>query len=210
MLKIQNPSQLKTISDPDILKLVTHRLAQLDTTFTAPMIIMEQGDTISNIEKEIGFPILTNLFDDISYPDPDFMPSCESLEDHGGFYEMLFILGDGEEAVEIFIPKTGIDPSLLSMCAYFSNQSEPFSKEITMNTTKNHNIQPIDPLIYEIYDTLNDNLKEEFHERAAIIEFESNIPRDNAERQAMDAVLAKMNEGKCSATITLSGRRQLS
>ena len=82
MLKIQNPSQLKTISDPDILKLVTLRLAQLDTTFTAPMIIMEQGDTISNIEKEIGFPILTNLFDDISYPDPDFMPSCEALEDH--------------------------------------------------------------------------------------------------------------------------------
>ena len=26
-----------------------------------------------------------------------------------------------------------------------------------MNTTKNHNIQPIDPLIYEIYDTLTDN-----------------------------------------------------
>jgi hypothetical protein len=65
-----------------------------------------------------------------------------------------------------------------------------------MTTSKNHNILPIDPLISEIYDTLTDNLKEEFHERAAIIEFESNIPRDNAERQAMDAVLAKMNEGK--------------
>ena len=65
-----------------------------------------------------------------------------------------------------------------------------------MITTKNHDIHPIDPLISEIYDTLNDTLKEEFHERAAIIEFESNIPRDNAERQAMDAVLAKMNEGK--------------
>ena len=65
-----------------------------------------------------------------------------------------------------------------------------------MITTKNHNIRPIDPLISEAYDTFTDNLKEEFHERAAIIEFDSNIPRDNAERQAMDAVLAKMNEGK--------------
>ena len=63
-----------------------------------------------------------------------------------------------------------------------------------MNLTKNHNIQPIDPLIYEIYETLTDNMKEDFHERAAIIEFDSNIPRDNAERQAVDAVLAKMNE----------------
>ena len=79
-----------------------------------------------------------------------------------------------------------------------------------MTTTKNHNIQPLDPLISEASQTLSGDLKEEFHERAAIIEFESNIPRDNAERQAMDAVLAKMNEGKCSATITLSGRRQLS
>ena len=65
-----------------------------------------------------------------------------------------------------------------------------------MNITINHNIHPIDPLTSEIYETLNDNLKEEFHERAAIIEFESNIPRDNAERQAMDAELAKMNAGK--------------
>jgi hypothetical protein len=33
---------------------------------------------------------------------------------------MLFILGDGEEAIEIFIPKTGVDPELLSMCADFA------------------------------------------------------------------------------------------
>ena len=62
-----------------------------------------------------------------------------------------------------------------------------------MKTTKNHKFRPIDPLVSEVYATLTDNLKEEFHERAAIIEFESNIPRDNAERQAMDAVLANIN-----------------
>ena len=131
MLKILNTSQLNTIIDQNILKLVTLRLSQLDSNLPTPMIIMEQGDCLSDIEKEIGFSILTNLFDDISYPDPDYMPFCEALEDHGGFYEMLFILGDGEEAVEIFIPKTGIDSSLLAMCGDFSNQPEPYSKEIT-------------------------------------------------------------------------------
>ena len=196
MLKIQNRSQLNTIIDQNILKLVTLRLAQLGSTLPTPMLIMEQGDSLSSIEKEIGFTILTNLLDDITYPDPDFMPSCEALEDHGGCYEMLFILGDGEEAVEIFIPKTGVDTALLSMCADFSNQPEPYSKEIIMTTSKNHESQPIDPLVSEVYETLNDNLKEEFHERAAIIEFDSNISRDNAERLAMDAVLAKMNAGK--------------
>ena len=120
MLIIQNRSQLHLITDPDILKLVTLRLAQLESNIPSPMIIVEPGDSLSNIEEEIGFCILTNLFDDISYPDPDFMPSCEVLEDHGGCYEMLFIFGDGEEAVEIFIPKTGVDTSLLSMCADYA------------------------------------------------------------------------------------------
>jgi hypothetical protein len=131
MLKILNTSQLNTIIDQNILKLVTLRLSQLDSNLPTPMIIMEPGDSLSDIEKEIGFPILTNLFDDISYPDPDYIPSCEALEDHGGCYEMLFILGDGEEAIEIFIPKTGVDSLLLSMCADFSTQPEYYSKEIT-------------------------------------------------------------------------------
>jgi hypothetical protein len=116
MLIIQNPSQLHHIIDPDIHKLVTLRLAQLESNIPSPMIIMEPGDSLSDIEKEIGFSILTNLFDDVRYPDPDFIP---------------FLFSDGEEAVEIFIPKTGVDASLLSMCADFSNQPEPYSKEIT-------------------------------------------------------------------------------
>ena len=120
MLIIHNRSQLPLIINPDIHKLITLRLAQLGSTLPSPMIIIEAGDSLSDIEKEIGFPILTNLFDDISYPDPDFVPSCEVLEDHGDFYEILFILGDGEEAIEIFIPKTGVDPELLSMCADFA------------------------------------------------------------------------------------------
>ena len=81
---------------------------------------MEQGDTISDMEKEIRFPILTNLFDDSRYPDPDFMPSCEALEDHGGCYEMLILFSDGDDAIEIFIPKVGVDPLLLSMCSQFA------------------------------------------------------------------------------------------
>jgi hypothetical protein len=120
MLIIQTRSQLSLITDPDIHKLVTLRLNQLGSTLPSPMIIMEPGDSLSSIEKEIGFPILTNLFDDISYPDPDFVLSCEALEDHGGFYEMLFIFGEGDDAIEIFIPKHGVDNDLLSMCSQFA------------------------------------------------------------------------------------------
>ena len=120
MLILKYPSSFDSITDPDILKLVKLRHSQLGDEMFGSVIIVEAGDTVEDIENEIGFCILTNLFDDISYPDPDFVPSCEALEDHGDFYEMLFILGDGDEAVEIFISKHGVDNELLAMCSQFA------------------------------------------------------------------------------------------
>ena len=120
MLILKSPSSFDSITDPDILKLIKLRHDQLGDEMFGSMIIIEAGDSLSNIEEEIGFSILINLFDDIIYPDPDFMPSCEALEDHGGCYEMLFILSDGDEAIEIFIPKAGVDPLLLAMCSQFA------------------------------------------------------------------------------------------
>ena len=120
MLILKPPSSFESITDLDILKLIKLRHSQLGDEMFGSLIIIEAGDSLSDIEKEIGFSILTNLFDDISYPDPDFVPSCEALEDHGTFYEILFIFGDGGNAIEIFIPKTGIDNELLAMCSQFA------------------------------------------------------------------------------------------
>ena len=120
MLILQNRSQLPLITDPDIHKLVTLRLTQLDSTLPSSMIIMEPGDSLSDIEEEICFSILTNLFDDFRFPDPDFVPCFEVLEDHGTFYEMLFILSDGDDAIEIFIPKHGVNDELLAMCSQYA------------------------------------------------------------------------------------------
>ena len=120
MLKIQNLSQLNLITDHDILKLVKLRHDQLGDEMFDSVFIIEAGDTVQDIEQEIGFSILTNLFDDIRYPDPDFVPCFEVLEDHGTFYEMLFIFGDGDDAIEIFIPKYGVDNKLLAMCSQYA------------------------------------------------------------------------------------------
>jgi hypothetical protein len=120
MLQIQNLSQLNSITDPDILKLVKLWHSQLGDEMFDSVFIIEAGDTVQDIEQEIGFSILTNLFDDIRYPDPDFVPCFEVLEDHGTFYEMLFIFGDGDDAIEIFIPKHGVDIELLAMCSQYA------------------------------------------------------------------------------------------
>ena len=118
MLKIQNLSQLNLVTDVDILDLLRLRFHQLD--MNASIFIVEPNDAISDIEEAIGFCILTNLFDDVRFPDPDFVPCFEVLEDHGTFYEMLFILSDGDDAIDIFIPKGEVDPMLLAMCSQFA------------------------------------------------------------------------------------------
>ena len=120
MLILKSPSSFDSITDPDILRLVKLRHSQLGYEMFGSVIIIEAGDSLSDIEEEIGFSILTNLFDDVRYPDPDYVPCFEVLEDHGGCYEMLFILSDGDEAIVIFIPKVGVDPLLLSMCSQFA------------------------------------------------------------------------------------------
>ena len=120
MLILKSPSSFDSITDPDILRLVKLRHSQLGYEMFGSVIIIEAGDSLSDIEEEIGFSILTNLFDDVRYPDTDFVPFFEALEDHGGCYEMLILFSDGDDAIEIFIPKDGVDPLLLSMCSQFA------------------------------------------------------------------------------------------
>lgn len=120
MLILKDPPQLDSIIDPHLLKLVTLRLTQLTPTFPHQLIIVEPQDTVEDLATITGQPILTNLFDDVRYPDPDFMPCCEVLEDHGGCYEMVFIFTDADDSVSLFIPKTGVDEELLSMCAQYA------------------------------------------------------------------------------------------
>ena len=120
MLILKSPSPFDSITDPGIHKLVKLRHDQLGDEMFGSVIIVEAEDGVSDIEQEIGFSILTNLFEDVRYPDPDFVPCFEVLEDHGTFYEMLFIFGDGDDAIEIFIPKHSVDNELLAMCSQFA------------------------------------------------------------------------------------------
>jgi hypothetical protein len=100
MLILKDPPQLPSTIDPDLLKLITLRLTQLAPTLPHQIIIVEPLDTVEDLETITGQPILTNLFDDVRYPDPDFVPCCEVLEDHGYCYEMVFIFSDADDSEE--------------------------------------------------------------------------------------------------------------
>src|SRR5450759_928362 len=50
---------------------------------------------------------------------------------------------------------------------------------------------PIDPLVADMVNVLDDNLREDFEERAGIIEFDANLPRGHAECLALLDVLRR-------------------
>lgn len=81
------------------------------------IVIAEPGDEVKALEEETGCPIFSDWFGDSHYPDADFTPSFEYLDDSPLCYEMVFIINDGGFAVLLFVPKlTGIDADLLNMC----------------------------------------------------------------------------------------------
>ena len=127
MLLLFDPSGVSRITDPDIRALVAYRYIQIcageayDVDLHGYMIVVEPGDSVEALEEECSCPILHNLFDESRFGDPGYAPSFEHLEDHGGCYEMVFIMSDDGSGVSIFIPKSaGIDPELLSLCKVYA------------------------------------------------------------------------------------------
>ena len=110
---------LRTSIDPRLKQLLTGRVQQLgveDLSTAARFEIVEPGDSLNGLEKELGFPISGD-------PEHSFGP--EWIADHGSFFEVLWLLSDdGYAHVALITKQPGIDPRLLELCAtYAGNQS---------------------------------------------------------------------------------------
>ena len=126
MLVLRDPDLSKHIEDRDLRQFVEQRFVDMsadddyDPDLNGYMIVVEAGDTVPAVETESGCPILHNLCGNARFGDPGFSPCFEVLEEHAGFYEMVFVPGDGDFGIVIFIPKSaGIDADLLAMCAMY-------------------------------------------------------------------------------------------
>jgi hypothetical protein len=129
MIVLRDPSMIDGISDLDIRNRIEERLAAMcdgepfDPDLHGFMIVVSPGDEAAELEAESGCPVLHNNWDDTHFGDPDFSPSFEVLEEHDGCYELVFVPGDGDFGVVIFIPKVvGIDPDLLAFCAQYASR----------------------------------------------------------------------------------------
>ena len=70
MISLRDPQAISQISDPYIRDLVALRWTQVlagepyDYDRHGYMVVVEPGDTVEQMEQEIGLPILHGLFDD--------------------------------------------------------------------------------------------------------------------------------------------------
>lgn len=127
MIVLRDPAQLSAYSVHPIIVCLSTLLEQrfrdlsgdevYDPNCHGYIVIAEPGDEVKALEEETGCPIFSDWFGDSHYPDADFTPSFEYLDDTPLCYEMVFIINDGGFAVLLFVPKlTGIDADLLNMC----------------------------------------------------------------------------------------------
>ena len=136
MRVLRDRQSIAAIVDPALRILIEQRVESLSEFDDCELhelvtfVVVEPGDSLEAIDSQLGFPILTNRFDGIRFGESGFTPSFDILEEHAGYYEIVFVLSDDGFGVEIFIPKhPDVHPQLLALCAAYATpakeQSDP-------------------------------------------------------------------------------------
>jgi hypothetical protein len=117
-------STLALLADNQLRSLLTERVEQLtnawediDLNDLTHFLIIQPGDTAGDAERELGWSLLVNPVDGARFGEPAFTPSWEWIEDHGGWFEAVYILSDDGFGISLFVqdhPAT--DPELLALC----------------------------------------------------------------------------------------------
>lgn len=127
MIILRDPSALDQVEDAYIRGLIAQRFQEItidgyDYDELGIFVLAQPGDSIADLEQAGGIWIITGLFNDACYGDPDFSPCHEFLEWHAGHcYEMVHILNDSGYGVITIIPDAAsIDPELLRFCKEYA------------------------------------------------------------------------------------------
>lgn len=124
---IRDPADAANIADPELRQLIEKTIRDLspdgpyDPDELGYFLVVEPGDSLNTINAQLGFDVLENKWTGKRFDQPGYTQSFEILEEHAGYYEMVFVIGQDGFGVEVFIPKaTGIDPQLLTMCQRYA------------------------------------------------------------------------------------------
>lgn len=127
---IREHLDLEDIPDPELQKLLTARIEETvefvdHFSELVTFLIVEPGDGIDVVDAALGFPVLANRFDGSVFGAANFSPSWDALEEHTGWFELVFVLSDDGAGVQLFISRAaGAPDELLAMCARYATPAE--------------------------------------------------------------------------------------
>lgn len=128
MVIVTDRDQISGIPDTQLRQLIELRIQGIekccdwDARELGPIIIVEPGDSASDLDTAMGFSILEGALDDSRFGDECFTPSFEFAECHYGYlYELVYIVSNSGYGYDIFIPSCpGVDPLLLTFCQTYA------------------------------------------------------------------------------------------
>lgn len=131
---IRESEAAANIADPELRHLIQKTIRDLspdgpyDPAVLGYFLIVEPGDTLATINAKIGFDILANRWTGKRFDQPGYTQSFEILDEHAGYYEMVFVISDSGWGAEVFVPKpagTAVNADLLAMCARYATPASP-------------------------------------------------------------------------------------
>lgn len=128
MIVITDRRQIAGIAAVYLRQLINQRIHEIEeycpwkANELGPMIVIEPGDTLSELETVMGFSIFEGIFDESRFGDEDFTPSFEFAEAIGdNLFELVYVINDGGYGYDIFIPnRPGIDSTILAFCQTYA------------------------------------------------------------------------------------------
>ncbi len=133
---VRSIEDIAAVTDPELRRLIQlsadQLLSEFDPGYTLEelcrFIVVESGDTgasaITTINEQLGFSILSNRWDGTRWDAFGFTPSWEILEEHAGYFELVYVLGQDGSGVTVFAAKTSADSELLAMCRRYSTPGD--------------------------------------------------------------------------------------
>ena len=115
------------VSNPKLKQLLADRVhdwAATDLLGLTHLLIVQPGDSEQAILDEVAFSPLVNTLNNSRFGSADFRPPFDWLQDHGGWFELIFTVGNSGFAFVLFVEDAeGVEPALLSLCRTYAEQN---------------------------------------------------------------------------------------
>jgi len=117
MRVLRDRASIASTEDPALRALLETRVQALDEFDDCELhelvmfVIVEPFDSLHAVDQQLGFSVLTRPFD--------------LMEEHLGYFEIVFVLSDDGYGLEVFVPKvSGVPDEMLAMCRAHVAQSQ--------------------------------------------------------------------------------------